>query len=98
MTFSIVRAPKYYVMYRTADQVSRVKNDLAGSFSYYAEAQDALDSGLFCQKILSPVWGSIYDKNPSDFLGKRFRIIRTESLTPEESALLPEHSALSGRA
>lgn len=92
MTFTIVRAPKYYIQYRTADQVSRVKNELAGSFSYYAEAQDALDTGQFCEKLLSPVWGEISDSEPFDFLGKRFKVIRTENLSPQEITLLPGYS------
>ncbi|WP_410742168.1 hypothetical protein [Citrobacter freundii] len=41
-----VLAPSYKVCYRTADQVSRVKNELAGSFMYFAEAQDAMDTGI----------------------------------------------------
>lgn len=85
MNFTIARAPKYYVQYRTADQVSRVTNELAGSFSYYAEAQDALDTGMFCEKLLSPIWGDISDSKPIDFLGKRFKVIRKENLSPQET-------------
>lgn len=88
MTLTIVRVPKYYIQYRTTNQVSRVKNELAGSFSYYAEAQDALDSGLFCEKILSPIWGDISDSKQFDFLGKHFAVILLENLSATESHLI----------
>lgn len=78
-----VLAPKYKVCYRTADRVSRVSNELAGSFMYFATAQDAMDTGLFCQKVLIPVWElSIEDR--SDFLGKRYEMISKESLSPSD--------------
>ena len=78
-----VLAPKYKVCYRTADQVSRVSNELAGSFMYFATAQDAMDTGLFCQKVLIPVWElSIEDR--SDFLGKRYEMISKDSLSPSD--------------
>ncbi len=78
-----VLAPNYKVCYRTADQVSRVSNELAGSFMYFASAQDAMDTGLFCQKVLIPVWElSIEDRN--DFLGKRFEMVKKENLSPTE--------------
>jgi len=78
-----VMAPNYKVCYRTADQVSRVSNELAGSFMYFALAQDAMDTGLFCQKILIPVWG-MSGKERFDFLGKRFEIVSKENLSPRD--------------
>lgn len=78
-----VLAPRFKVCYRTADQVSRVSNELAGSFMYFATAQDAMDTGLYCQKILIPVWElSIEDR--TDFLGKRFEMVDKENLSPSE--------------
>lgn len=78
-----VLAPNYKVCYRTADQVSRVKNELAGSFMYFAEAQDAMDTGLFCQKILIPVWELSIEER-SDFLGKRYEMVSKDSLSPSD--------------
>ncbi|HBV2907961.1 hypothetical protein AAHD79_11040 [Citrobacter freundii] len=78
-----VLAPNYKVCYRTADQVSRVKNELAGSFMYFAEAQDAMDTGLFCQKILIPVWELSIEER-SDFLGKRYKTLSKDSLSPSD--------------
>lgn len=78
-----VLAPNYKVCYRTADQVSRVKNELAGSFMYFAEAQDAMDTGLFCQKILIPVWELSIEER-SDFLGKRYKMVSKDSLSPSD--------------
>lgn len=81
-----VLAPNYKVCYRTADQVSRVKNELAGSFMYFAEAQDALDTGLFCQKVLVPVWELSIEER-CDFLGKRFAMVKKENLSPSDYSL-----------
>lgn len=78
-----VLAPSYKVCYRTADQVSRVKNELAGSFMYFAESQDAMDTGLFCQKILIPVWELSIEER-SDFLGKRYKMVSKDSLSPSD--------------
>lgn len=78
-----VLAPKYKVVYRTADQVSRVSNELAGSFMYFATAQDAMNTGLFCQKVLIPVWELSIEER-ADFLGKRFEIVDKENLSPSE--------------
>ncbi len=80
---SKVLAPRYKVCYRTADQVSRVINELAGSFMYFSSAQDAMDTGLFCQKILIPIWELSIDDR-FDFLGKRFEVIEKEKLSPSE--------------
>lgn len=80
-----VMAPFYKVSYRTADQVSRVKNELAGSFMYFANAQDAMDTGLFCQKVLIPVWDKSREER-FDFLGKRFEIVSKESLSRSQVA------------
>ena len=64
-------APWYKIVYLTANQVSKVSNELAGGFSYYADPNDALNTGLFCQKLTIPVYD--YQNEPkTDFLGKRF--------------------------
>lgn len=73
------------IMYRTADQVSRVSNELAGSFMYFARADDAMESGLFCQKLVVPFWG---DEDELDFLDKRFEVKKVSDLTPTEQGLL----------
>ena len=78
-----VLAPKYKVCYRTADQDSRVSNELAGSFMYFATAQDAMNTGLFCQKVLIPVWELSIEER-SDFLGKRYEMISKDSLSPSD--------------
>ncbi|MBI6547385.1 hypothetical protein [Xenorhabdus lircayensis] len=71
-------------MYRTATQVSRVSNKLAGSFSYYANAQDAIDTGLFCQKLVDDYWTG---DERFDFLGQPFVIKSREELNPEEYSI-----------
>lgn len=82
-----VLAPRYKVCYRTADQVSRVSNKLAGSFMYFAEAKDALDTGLFCQKLLLPVWElSIDDRK--DFLGKDFELVNKADLISSDYCMV----------
>lgn len=73
-------------MYRTANRVSRVSNELAGSFSYFARADDAMDSGLFCQKVVVPFWGH---EDKFDFLDKRFEVKKVSDLTSTEQLLLP---------
>lgn len=78
-----VMAPNYKVCYRTADQVSRVSNELAGSFMHFANAQDAMDTGMFCQKILTPIW-EMSGEERFDFLGKRFEIVNKENLSPRD--------------
>lgn len=55
------------VMYRTADNVSRVRNGLAGSFMYFAEAQPACDTGLYVEKLV------LNTDETHDFLGNRFK-------------------------
>ncbi|BET42730.1 hypothetical protein VNF293_27550 [Atlantibacter hermannii] len=82
-----VLAPNYKICYRTADQVSRVSNNLAGAFMYFAVAQDAMDTGLFCQKILIPVWEWSMEER-SDFLGKRFDVVSRENLSPTDYSLV----------
>ena len=42
----------YVVMYKTATMVSKVNNSLAGTFMYFADPKDALDTGLFCEKVV----------------------------------------------
>ncbi|NHB94621.1 hypothetical protein [Photorhabdus cinerea] len=74
----IVKSKRVIIKYRTADQVSRTDNSLAGCYSYYAKAQDALDSGLFCEKLIIPYWG---DERITDFKGKLFVIKNRDELT-----------------
>lgn len=80
----IVKSKRVIIQYRTADQVSRVYNSLAGCYLYYANAQDALDSGLFCEKLIFPYyWGD----ERTDFLGKPFIIKDRDELTKEEQSI-----------
>ncbi|MCY0803406.1 hypothetical protein AB7W67_07385 [Providencia rettgeri] len=81
----MVQSKRVQIMYRTADQVSRVKNELAGSFMYFARAEDAMETGLFCQKLVVPFWG---DEDKFDFLDKRFEVKNTNNLSPTEQSLL----------
>ena len=62
----------YLVKYKTASQVSKVNNSLAGCFMYFADPEDAFNTGLFCEKIV--VWVDVdlfptrrYDKNNNSF-------------------------------
>ncbi|WP_416777469.1 hypothetical protein ACNFJN_04490 [Xenorhabdus budapestensis] len=77
----IMRSNQVVIMYRTANQVSRVSNELAGSYMYFANAQDAMDTGLFCQKLVFDYWPS---SKRFDFLDKPFVIKDSSELTPEE--------------
>ena len=64
----------YLVKYKTATQVSKVDNSLAGCFMYFADPEDAFNTGLFCEKIV--VWedNAQYSEYMFDFYGnKRFR-------------------------
>lgn len=79
-------APMYKVTYRTADQVSRVSNELAGSFMYFATGQDAMDTGLFCQKVLIPVWPGDREEK-EDFLGKPFAFLLRDRMSQDELSL-----------
>ncbi|MGJ0636820.1 hypothetical protein [Xenorhabdus bovienii] len=81
----IVRSNRVIIKYRTANMVSRVSNELAGGFMYYAKAQDALDSGLFCEKLIHS-----YREGGQwhDFLGKPFVIKNRDELTPEEKNIV----------
>ncbi len=81
----MVQSNRVQIMYRTADQVSRVSNELAGSFMYFARADDAMESGLFCQKLVVPFWG---DEDKFDLLNKRFEVKKVSDLTPTEQSLL----------
>ncbi len=83
--YNVVKSNRVQIMYRTANQVSRVSNELAGSFSYYARADDAMNSGLFCQKLVVPFWGH---EDAFDFLDKRFEVKKATDLTPLEQLLL----------
>ncbi|TDB48052.1 hypothetical protein [Photorhabdus luminescens] len=77
----IVKSNRVIIKYRAADQVSRTNNSLAGCYSYYAKGQDALDSGMFCEKLILPYWG---DERITDFVGKQFVIKNRDELTPDE--------------
>ncbi|MBD2816522.1 hypothetical protein ID850_17640 [Xenorhabdus sp. Flor] len=80
----IIKSKKVVIMYRTADQVSRVSNELAGIFMYFANAQDAMDTGLFCQKLVFDYWPG---DERFDFLDKPFVIKRRDELTPDEQSI-----------
>jgi len=54
---------------------------------YFAVAQDAMDTGLFCQKILIPVWEWSMEER-SDFLGKRFDVVSRENLSHTDYSLV----------
>ena len=60
----------YLVKYKTASQVSKVNNSLAGCFMYFADPEDAFNTGLFCEKIV--VW-VVFPESRRDPRGKRFR-------------------------
>ncbi|MBD2815954.1 hypothetical protein ID850_14540 [Xenorhabdus sp. Flor] len=80
----IVKSKQVVIKYRTATQVSRVSNELAGSFMYFANALDAIDTGLFCQKLVFDYWPG---DERVDFLGKPFVIKSRDELTPEEHSI-----------
>lgn len=71
----------HLVKFRTATMVSRVDNSLAGSFMYFADADDALDTGLFCEKIVV-WWESEYPFGDmeTDVKGKYFRVATKEEI------------------
>ncbi|MBD2803053.1 hypothetical protein ID854_22055 [Xenorhabdus sp. M] len=77
-----MKSKEVVIMYRTANQVSRVSNELAGSFMYFANAQDAMDTGLFCQKLVLDYWSG---DERFDFLGKPFVIKNRTELNTDES-------------
>ena len=62
----------YLVKYKTASQVSQFENRLAGCFMYFADPEDAFNTGLFCEKIV--VWVELFDVGWYDMYNKRFRI------------------------
>ena len=62
----------YLVKYKTVSQVSQVENSLAGCFMYFADPEDAFNTGLFCEKIV--VWVELFDVGRYDMYNKRFRI------------------------
>ncbi|RAW92433.1 MULTISPECIES: hypothetical protein [unclassified Photorhabdus] len=80
----IVKSNRVIIKYRTADQVSCVSNELAGCFMYFADARDAIDTGLFCQKLVSNYYSG---DDRQDFLGKPFVIKNRDELTPDESSI-----------
>ncbi|MBD2804090.1 hypothetical protein [Xenorhabdus szentirmaii] len=79
-----MKSKEVVIMYRTANQVSRVSNELAGSFMYFANAQDAMDTGLFCQKLVLDYWSG---DERFDFLGKPFLIKSRAELSSEEDSI-----------
>ncbi|CDH30047.1 hypothetical protein XBJ2_500022 [Xenorhabdus bovienii str. Jollieti] len=81
----IVKSNRVVIMYRTATQVSRVSNELAGGFMYFANAQDAMDTGLFCQKLVFDYWSG---DERCDFLDKLFVIKNWDELTPDEKNIV----------
>ncbi|MDE9495684.1 hypothetical protein KKJ09_19380 [Xenorhabdus bovienii] len=81
----IVKSNQVVIMYRTATQVSRVSNELAGGFMYFANAQDAMDTGLFCQKLVFDYWSG---DERFDFLDKPFAIKNWDELTPKEKSIV----------
>ena len=63
----------YFVKYKTATMVSRIDNSLAGSFMYFADPQDAFDTGLFCEKVVVYV-DDFFPENRIDIFGKYFKV------------------------
>jgi len=63
----------YLVKYKTASQVSQVDNSLAGCFMYFAEPEDAFNTGLFCEKIVVWVDVDLFPESRHDTHGKWFR-------------------------
>ena len=63
----------YLVKYRTASQVSEVSNSLAGCFMYFADPEDAFNTGMFCEKIV--VWTDVdlFPESCYDSYGSRYR-------------------------
>ena len=80
-------APQYEVSYRTATQVSKVSNDLAGAFNYYADPNDAFDTGLMCVKCLTPVY-DLSRHEVNDLLGKPYKIILKDNLTKSDMDII----------
>lgn len=70
----------YLVKYRAATCVSKVKNELAGSMTYFATAEDAMDSGLFCEKIVAWVEEKFMSDYGSDILGKRYKFATEDEI------------------
>ena len=63
----------YLVKYKTASQVSQVENSLAGCFMYFADPEDALNTGMFCEKIVVWVDIDLFPESRRDTHGKWFR-------------------------
>lgn len=63
----------YLVKYKTASQVSQVENSLAGCFMYFADPEDAFNTGLFCEKIAVWVDVDLFPESRRDTHGKWFR-------------------------
>lgn len=64
---------KFYVAYRALEDVSLlVDGTLAGRACFYAEAQDALDTGLPCDKVII----SRDHRGRFDHIGKPFQRAR----------------------
>lgn len=64
----------YLVKYKTASQVSKVDNSLAGCFMYFAEPEDAFNTEFFCEKIVVWVDVDLFPECCYDVYKKRFRI------------------------
>lgn len=64
----------YLVKYKTASQVSQVENSLAGCFMYFADPEDAFNTGLFCEKIVVWVDVDLFPECCYDMHKSRFRI------------------------
>lgn len=75
----------YRITYRTATDVSRVDNALAGSFEYFADAQDALDTGLFVEKYVTVCYAQHDSK---DITGKTYVLKTYDQLTPTDRLCL----------
>lgn len=70
----------YLVKYRAATCVSKVKNELAGSMTYFATGEDAMDSGMFCEKIVSWVEERFMSDYGYDILGKSYKLATEEEI------------------
>ena len=77
----------YVVMYKTATMVSKVDNSLAGTFMYFADPKDALDTGLFCEKVV--VWKRTEQDEPIiDGYGKSYKEATEEEIDIEIRKLM----------
>ena len=63
----------YLVKYKTASQVSQVENSLAGCFMYFADPEDAFNTGLLCEKIVVWVDVDLFPESYYDVHGSSYR-------------------------